>query len=230
MPAKIKWTGVLAAGALAAAPAAAQGPLPSVRAISDTVHCTYDLMSAEDREIALLLFGRGVTAATPQAAPANLAVIDRLVRDASDQCARPARWPRARIAAASDYAMNALMREGVSQALASRGHSTVPIEAYYAAHQAQLAAAGGIDAAAGAQLKTHLVQLGWDVPAAGTLGVAVFYLEALVSAQAATDAFATAPAPAAAERPALKPALKPVFKPGPRRPAIRARTAARGKP
>ena len=222
MPAKIKWTGVLAAGVLAAAPAAAQGPLPGVRAVSDTVQCTYDLMSAEDREIALLLFGRGVTAATPQAAPANLAVIDRLVREASDRCARPARWPRARIAAASDFAMNALMREGVSQALTSRGRSTAPIAAYYAAHQAQLGAAGEVDAAAGARLKTHLVQLGWDVPAAGTLGAAVFYLEALVSAQAAADAFAAAPAHAAAQRPA--------FKPAPRRPAIRARTAAHGKP
>lgn len=227
MPAKLKWTGLLAAGMLAAAPAAAQGPLPGVRAVSDTVQCTYDLMSAEDREITLLLFGRGVTAATPQAAPANLAVIDRLVREASDQCARRARWPRARIAAASDYAMNALMGEGVSQALTSRGRSTAPIAAYYAAHQAQLSAAGEVDAAAGARLKTHLVQLGWDVPAAGTLGAgtlgaAVFYLEALVSARAAAEAFAAAPAHAAAGRPA--------FRPAPRRPAIRARTAAHGKP
>ena len=221
MPGKLRWTGTLAAAMLTAAPAAGQAPLPSVPALSDTVNCTYDMLTAEDREIALLLFERGVIAATPRTVSANLAVIDRLVGEASDKCALAGRWPRVRTAAASTYAVNALMGEGVSQALTSKGRSLAPIANYFAAHRAELSAAGGLSAAAAERFIADLVARGWDQPGAGTLGLAVFYLEALVTAQTTASAFAAAPAHRAPPNPALRP--------GPRRPAARARTTARDK-
>ena len=96
----------------------AQVSSPASLLPSNSVHCIYDLMSTEDREMALLLFEREVASGTKfHGGSRNLKVIDRLVDEARVKCARPYSWSSGRSDAAISYAMNELMSEGVAQAL-----------------------------------------------------------------------------------------------------------------
>ena len=186
----------------------------------DGVSCVYDQLTLEDREIALLLFEREVAASTRfQAGSRNLKVIDRLIEEARDKCALPLRWSRGRSDAAISYAMNELMNSGVAQALEAKGHTAAPIEAYYARHRAEL---DGFDTIAGTNsdaFRAYLIEQGWSKSDAPMLGLAEFYLEALLSRERQTRTFTAAPASRAA-----------VISAAPRRPSVRAKPTRRGKP
>ena len=215
---------LLAASAAQAAPPAsaalpAQVSSPASLTPSDSVHCVYDLMSTEDREMALLLFEREVAStAKSHSGSRNLKVIDRLIEEARTKCARPYAWSGGRADAAIAYATNELMSEGVAQALAAKGHTTGPIDAYFAAHYPQLAGLTEIEGARADDFREYLFGQGWTKDETASLGVAEFYLESLLARDRETTAFGAAALHPAAHR-------KPLAK----RPS-RAGTAARGKP
>ena len=186
----------------------------------DGVSCVYDQLSPEDREIALLLFEREVAASARfQAGSRNLKVIDRLIEEARDKCAVPFGWLRGRSDAAVSYAMNELMNSGVAQALEAKGHTAAPIEAYYTKHRAEL---DGFDTIAGANstaFRAYLLEQGWMKTEAPLLGLAEFYLEALLSRARQIRTFTAAPVRRAA-----------IISAKPSRPPVRAKPARRGKP
>ena len=217
------WAGALAAPAAAPAEPALPAQVSTAASLvpSNSVHCVYDLMSTEDREMALLLFEREVAAASKfHAGSRNLQVIDRLVAEARIKCARPFAWSSGRSDAAIAYAMNELMSEGVAQALESKGHTTGKIEDYYAQHRSELAGLTRIEGDRADGFRAYLVDQGWTKGETATLGVAEFYLESLLARDHQALSFAAAAAhPIAAGAKA---------KPG--RPPSRARTAKRGKP
>lgn len=207
---------IWALGALLCGPSASlAGEAPS-----DGVGCIYEQLSLEDREIALLLFEREVaSSARFRAGSGNLRVIDRLIEEARAKCAAPFGWSRARSDAAVSYAMNELMNSGVAQALEAKGHTTAAIEAYYTAHRAEL---DGLETVAGANsdaFQAYLIDQGWPRSEAPMLGIAEFYLEALLVRARQARTFAAAPA----RRSAVTAAT-------PSRPPVRAKPTGRGKP
>jgi hypothetical protein len=185
---------------LVAAPAAAWGqtlpPQVSTAAsldISNTVHCAYDQMSTEDREMALLLFEREVgSGRTSHAGSPNLMVIDRLVDEAKTRCAKPFAWSRSRADAAIAYAMNELMSESVAQALAAKGHSATQIEAYFTQHHSELAGIKEIKGAQSEAFRSYLLAQGWTKDETQIMGIAEYYLESLLVRDSETLRFAAA--------------------------------------
>ena len=199
----------------------AQVSSPASLLPSNSVHCIYDLMSTEDREMALLLFEREVASGTKfHGGSRNLKVIDRLIDEARVKCARPYGWSSGRSDAAISYAMNELMSEGVAQALESKGQTTLKIEVYYAAHRAELAGSTQIEGTRADAFKAYLLDQGWTKDETATLATAEFYLEALLARDRQALIFA-----AAAAHP---PTVAAKSKPG--RPPSRATTTRRGKP
>ena len=212
---------------LLAAPAAAQsgaqpGALPAGVSpaaslqVSDTVHCAYDQMSTEDREMALLLLEREVGSSnkTHENSP-NLKVIDRLVDAARDKCAAPYAWTGGRSEAAVAFAMNELMSEGVAQALEAKGHPIAPIEEFFTARRGDLAGLSDITGANSEAFRAYLITRGWEKSESSSLGIAEFYLESLLHRDSEARRFT------AATKAALPSMLKT--------PPSRARTARRGR-
>ena len=206
-----------------AAPVAAQpsalpaGVTPAVSLlVSDTVHCAYDQMSTEDREMALLLLERevGSSSKTHENSP-NLKVIDRLVDAARDKCTAPYAWTGRRSEAAVAYAMNELMSEGVAQALVAKGHSVAPIEEFFTVRRSDLAGISEITGATSEAFRAYLITRGWEKSESSSLGIAEFYLESLLHRDSEARRFT------AATKAALPPMLKT--------PSSRARTAKRGR-
>jgi hypothetical protein len=214
--------------ALVAAPAAALGqslpPQVSTAAsldISNTVHCAYDQMSTEDREMALLLFEREVgSARKSHAGSPNLTVIDRLVDEAKSRCATPYAWSRSRADAAIAYAMNELMSESVAQALAAKGHAATQVDAYFAQHRSEFAGVSEIKGAKSDAFRSYLIAQGWAKDESTIMAIAEYYLESLLARDSETQRFAVA-----VQEPASFYAKAKVLKDSPRR----ARTAKRGK-
>ncbi|MFM5894873.1 MAG: hypothetical protein ACKOQM_10660 [Novosphingobium sp.] len=214
--------------ALAAAPLVAQAPAlpPQVSTaasldISNTVHCAYDQLSTEDREMALLLFEREVgSGRTSHAGSPNLLVIDRLIGEAKARCGKPYAWSRSREDAAIAYAMNELMSESVAQALVAKGHSITAVEVYFAQHRSEFAGVSEIKGAQSEAFRSYLIAQGWDKGETTILAIAEYYLESLLARDSETQHFA-----AAVQEPASFQAKAKVLKDSPRR----ARTAKRGK-
>ena len=207
----------------AAVPAAAQpvglpagtSPAASLQ-VSDTVHCAYDQMSTDDREMALLLLEREVGSSRKDHVNSpNLKVIDRLVGAARDKCAATYAWSGGRSVAAVAYAMNELMIEGVAQALAAKGHSIAPIEEYFAAHRSALADVNEITGANAEAFRAWLITRGWEKSEGASLGIAEFYLESLLHQDSEARRFTAS--------------VKTVPSAALKNPPSRARTARRGK-
>lgn len=213
--------GAAVAQPLAPAPITASSTAPAATGPSNTVHCVYDLMAFEDREIALLLFEREVASdAKFHGNSRNLKVIDRLVDEAHAKCSAPYAWSSGRSDAAIGYAMSALMSTGLTQALEAKGHSAAPIDAYYIRHRAELIATETIAGPHAEDFRAYLVEQGWVKGETSALKIAEFYLEALRARARQTVTFAAAAAhPATATRRAT-----------PSRQPVRARTTRRGKP
>ena len=216
-----------AALTLAVAPAAAQTtalpPQVSTAAsldVSNTVHCAYDLMSTEDREMALLLLEREVGSSRKSHANSpNLKVIDRLVDEARARCAAPYAWSRGRSDAAVSYAMNELMSEGVAQALEAKGRSAAPVDAYFVQHRAELTGMSEIKGANAEAFQGYLIGQGWAKSETTTMAIAEFYLESLLTREDEAQHFAAA----------LKDPLPGFTKRKAKNPPPRARSARRGR-
>ena len=195
--------------------------LPAATTPSNSVHCVYDQMSSEDREMSLLLFEREVASENRfHAGSRNLKVIDRLVDEARVKCALPFSWSSGRSAAAIGYAMNELMSEGVAQALVSKGHTTVAIDDYYTKHRSELIGIVSIEGTKSDEFRAYLFDQGWIKSETAMLGIAEFYLESLLARDREARSFAAATAHP----------LGTVSKAPAKRPPARARTAKRGKP
>ena len=195
-------------------------PAPPSAMPRNSVECAYALMSPEDREMALLLFEREVSSTViSHTGSRNLKVIDRLVSEAHAKCALAYNWSSGRSDAAIGYAMNALMSTGLTQAIEAKGHSTVPIDAYYTKHRAELVGTETIAGPQAEDFRAYLFERDWTKSETLTLRIAEFYLEALLTGARQTTTFAAAAAHPAAARQA-KTSRQPV----------RARTTERGKP
>ena len=193
---------------------------PAAMVPSNSVRCVYDLMTLEDREMALLLFEREVaTGVKFHGNSRYLKVIDRLVGEARAKCSAPYDWSSGRSAAAIGYAMNELMRAGVTQALDAKGRTTDPIDAYYTKHRAELAGIETIEGAKADEFRAYLFEQGWAKSETAVLGMAEVYLAALLTRERQAKSFA-----AAAARPAA------ASKASANRRAARARTTRRGTP
>ena len=221
--------GLLASFALAAPTAAQTSALPpqvtpaSSLAVSNTVHCAYDQMSTEDREMALLLFEREVGSANKAHINSpNLKVIDRLVDEALVKCATPYAWSNRRSDTAEAYAMNELMSEGVAQALEAKGHTSAQVDRYFAQHRGDFAGKTEVTGPSAEAFRGYLVSEGWTTSETAAMGIAEFYLESLLIRENQAHLFAAALNGA-------KPSLAPP-RSKPKSPPSRARTAGRGKP
>ena len=189
-------------------------------AASNNVSCVYDLMSIEDREMALLLFEREVASGVKiHTGSRNLKVIERLVDEARVKCSSPYRWSNAQTEVATAYAMNELMTVGVMQALEAKGHSPGTIDAYYTKHRAELVGLEKIEGAKAHDFEAYLFDQGWAKGETTTLMTAQFYLEALLTRDHQAHIFS-----AASGRPAVVPKAKTS------RRRDRAKTTRRGKP
>lgn len=193
----------------AAAPAAASAPAPAPPAplqLSNTVHCVFDMMPAEDREIAMLLLENEILSDgefDPNSN--NVKVIDRLIGDAQGKCDLAFRWSKGRTTAAKDYALSALFNDGLGQFIELMGQEVKPIKTYFANHKQQLAGSSNVKGVAALHFKTYLVEQGWDEDDKGRLGIGVSYLETLIAQDGYIQQFAAAPSHAVPVRAAAKP-------------------------
>jgi len=176
--------------------------------VSDTVHCAYDQMSTEDREMALLLLEREVGSARKSHLDSpNLKVIERLVDEANAKCSKPYAWSPEQSEAATVYAINELRREGFAQALEAKGHSATQIDAFYDHHRIHLARDSQIKGKAAAVFFRYLNDLGWKKDDDISLARAELYLNSLLNRDSQACLFSsacfTAPRAPSRARPAL---------------------------
>jgi hypothetical protein len=153
--------------------AAAAAPLPG-----NNARCVYDYMSAEDREMALLLFaseaiGGGRFAKSSK----NVQIVDRLIEEAHDKCLDRFAWSVGRSDSAKSYALTAILGEGLRQALEVDGLPVDKLDGYFAVNRTALARKTEIAGADKQRLTAWLVENGWDAEKPETLNMAGFYLE-----------------------------------------------------
>lgn len=188
--------------------------------LSNTVHCVFDMMPAEDREMTMLLLENEIlTDGEFQPGSANVKVIDRLIGEAQTKCVAAFGWSKGRTMAAKDYAMSALFADGLGQFIELMGQATKPIEGYFLEHKLQLAGSRSVRGIAALHFKAFLVEQGWDEDNKDRLGIGVYYLETLIAQDSNAQDFTAAPLYAAPVRAAAKPAAR----------ASRPRKARRGK-
>ena len=219
-------SGLIAAGLIAAGLALAPAALADSAAPQpgNSVHCVFDQMPGEDREMAMLLMENEILADgdfTPGSR--NLAVIERLIEEARVKCDSAFHWSKPRSDAAADYAMSALFTDGLSQTIAMLGQQTKPIDRYFAEHRVQLIGSRSVKGIAALHFKAYLVEQGWDEDDKDRLGIGVFYLETLIWQDGNERDFAAAPLHAVAVKTAAKSPTKPAAR------ASRAKTARRGR-
>ena len=194
---------------------------PASLQLSNTVHCVFDMMPADDREIAMLLLENEILSDGKfDPSSNNVKVIDRLIGDAQGKCDLAFRWSKGRIAAAKDYALSALFNDGLSQFIELMGQEVKPIATYFADHKLQLAGLSSVKGVAALHFKTYLVEQGWDEDDKARLGIGVSYLETLIAQDGYVLQFAAAPLHAVPVRAAAKPGTR----------ASRPRKARRGTP
>ena len=211
-----------AATPAAPAPATASTPAaPSPLQLSNSVHCVFDMMPAEDREITMLLLENEILSDGEfDPSSRNVKVIDRLIGDAQGKCDAAFRWSNGRIAAAKDYALSVLFNDGLGQFIALMGQQVKPIATYFADHRSQLAGSSSVKGIAALHFKAYLVEQGWDEDDKARLGIGVFYLETLIAQDGYIQQFAAAPLHAAPAKPSARPGAR----------ANRPKRARRGTP
>ncbi len=201
-----------AAQPTAAAPVAAQvlaSATPVPLQLSNTVHCVFDMMPAEDREMTMLLLENEIlTSGEFQPESANVKVIDRLTGDAQAKCVAAFSWSKGRSAAAKDFAMSALFADGLGQFIELIGRATKPIEGYFADHKQQLTGSRSVRGVTALRFKAFLIEQGWDADNKDRLGIGVSYLETLMARDSYAQDFAAAPLHAAPVRAAAKPVVR----------------------
>ncbi|MBN8485549.1 MAG: hypothetical protein J0L50_12325 [Sphingomonadales bacterium] len=178
---------VLAAGSPAAAQdASTPAPAPAAVAVvapapplpGNNVQCVYDYMSAEDREMALLLLAREIAdGGSFRKNSLNVKAVDRLIEDAHEKCLARFNWSVARSDAATGYALAAVLAEALSQAMETFGYPIEPLNSYLAENRPRLILKGTIGAAERDKLSLHLKENGWEKASPEELALAGIYLE-----------------------------------------------------
>ncbi|MEQ1499538.1 MAG: hypothetical protein ABL914_12860 [Novosphingobium sp.] len=208
------------AAAPAAAPVAEPAPKPVAPAIAlpaapaNNVHCVFDNLTIEDREITLMLIGLDFLNEGRYAriAPPNK-IVDRLVLEALPRCADPYRWSPAASQAAVAYAHAMLVQDVLRQAIEYEDLTIDPVEQYYRENRTRLAGKSQLDELMEEGFATHLRKGGWKESERGGRLLARVYIEVLLARETTEQAFTKAVAPRAAVK----------------RPKRRAKTASRGR-
>ena len=207
----------LAGPAFAQAPA----PAPTLQAIpaalpGNNVRCVYDYMSAEDREMALLLMAREIVdGGRFRKTSKNVQSVDRLIEEAHQKCLNRFNWSIGRSDAATGFALTAILSEALSQALESFDKPMGPVNDYYTTNRASFAGRNDLTPAEQTRFTAYLKEKGWEGSEASELAIAGLYLETLLLKDQAQRQFNAAGGTG----------RQPI-----RRPSARAKKAARGKP
>ena len=182
-------SGLAAAATLFAAPVTAQGqPLPG-----NTVSCVYDYMSAEDREIALLLIAREIVdGGRFGKASQNVQAVDRLIEEAHQKCLARFNWSIARSETATGFALTSILAEALGQAIESSGFPLGPLGDYYRENRLALTSKRDLTSADKQQFYARLKLSGWDKAREAELGLAVLYVETLMLKDRALRQFTAA--------------------------------------
>jgi hypothetical protein len=163
-------------------------PLPD-----NTVSCVYDYMSAEDRELALLLIAREIVdGGRFSKGSKNVQAVDRLIEDAHELCLNRFNWSIGRSNAAMGYALTAILAEALSQALDSFGHPSSPVAEYYRENRAALAGKIDLNRTDQDKLAAYLKLKGWEKAAEAELALAGLYLETFLLKENAQRDFSRA--------------------------------------
>ena len=205
-------SGLAAAQVLFTAPVAAQGPsLPG-----NTVSCVYDYLSAEDREIALLLIAREIVDGGGfSKASQNVQAVDRLIEEAHQKCLTRFNWSIARSDTASGFALTSILAEALGQAIESFGYPIGPLGDHFRENRLALSGKRDLTSADKDRLYARLKLSGWDKAREAELGLAALYVETLMLKDRALRQFTAASGTG----------RQPL-----RSPKAPARTAGRGKP
>lgn len=166
---------VLAPGAVhaQAAPPVTAAPLPG-----NNARCVYDYMSEEDREMALLLFAsEAIGGGRFRKSSKNVQIVDRLIDEAHEKCLDRFAWSIGRSEAAKNYALTAILGEGLRQLLIVEDFPVAKIDAYFAANRMALSRKNEIEGADKDRLTSWLIEQGWDADKADSLKMAALYLE-----------------------------------------------------
>ncbi|MFN3516674.1 MAG: hypothetical protein ACK4YM_05880 [Novosphingobium sp.] len=161
-----------------AAPVPAAAPAAAPVLPGNKVQCVYDYMTAEDREMALLLFAREITdgGRFSKSSP-NVRAVGRLIEEAHEKCLARFNWSVARSDAAMGYALAAVLLEGLTQAIETFGYPIEPLNGYLAENRARLILNGANGRAEQDQLSLHLKENGWEKASPEELTLAGLYLE-----------------------------------------------------
>lgn len=175
------WKAALAL-ALAVAPGALQAqsaaPVAAASLPGNNARCVYDYMSEEDREMALLLFAsEAIGGGRFRKSSKNVQIVDRLIEEAHEKCLDRFAWSIGRSEAAKNYALTAILGEGLRQVLIVEDFPVAKIDAYFAANRMALSRKNEIEGADKNRLTSWLIEQGWDADKADALNMAALYLE-----------------------------------------------------
>lgn len=176
------WKAAAMALALVLAPGAlhAQSATPVAAALlpGNNARCVYDYMSEEDREMALLLFAsEALGGGRFRKSSKNVQIVDRLIEEAHEKCLDRFAWSIGRSEAARNYALTALLGEGLRQVLIVDDFPVAKVDAYFAANRLALSHKSEIQGADKDRLTSWLIEQGWDADKADALNMAALYLE-----------------------------------------------------
>lgn len=171
-----------------AAPAFAQTPPPVavVQAVpapppGNTVRCVFEYMSAEDREMALLLMAREIVdGGRFRKTSKNVQSVDRLIEEAHQKCLDRFNWSIGRSDASTGYALTAILSEALSQALDSFGKPMAPIIDYYTVNRAGLVGKSNLSGSQQDRFTGYLKDNGWEGAEAAELVIAKLFLETML--------------------------------------------------
>jgi len=157
-----------------------------------SVSCTFESLSIEDREIAMVLMfvrysDRGEDRISWRR---GLDVAGRMLDAANTRCKIAHHWSRGQATHARDYAFNSLLVEAMRQMLESEGtRSAEPIDRYFALHGSELLPRQDTASRQGTEFTTYLIKHGWDADGEDDLRQARNYLEALIGRQGSVRGF-----------------------------------------
>ena len=160
-------------------------PLPALaqEVPANSVRCVEQALSAEDREIALvLMFVRyGDTGEDRANWLRGMTVASRLLAEARDRCRTAHGWTLVRAGIARDYAFHALTSEAMGQLVEAEGtHRAAPIEAYFNRHRDKLTRKAELSAEQDRAFVDYLIEQGWDREKESELRRARSYLDTLI--------------------------------------------------
>jgi hypothetical protein len=107
----------------------------------------------------------------------NVQIVDRLIEEAHEKCLDRFAWSIGRSEAAKNYALTAILGEGLRQVLIVEDFPVAKIDAYFAANRMALSRKNEIEGADKDRLTSWLIEQGWDADKADALNMAALYLE-----------------------------------------------------